>query len=356
VKGLKNENTSVKIIIANTSKEVEIGLGRNFPKAILKENQAIISSAALRNLGLDPKTTPTIELEINLQDIATTLLGEVTGGSITKVVGPNLDIKGTDVNLEKMGIDLLPFIKQAMEFVERFVEENGDNPLITMAASIILPLINTMLFTNTTLTLNQFMEMCSTMGDKNPLVIRGNFKIVRTVESPKGKWPDGLGKVMLIDDSYLLPLIINSTLTNLIGILAEQNSLLGIFLRSIVPLFSLGKDIKIEEFALTSQIVFKDRSRLYIQSKQQRDNQARDQLTFLATEVFGLEYRAKYELTLLASVDGISSFIVLLDVIFMLVTFFLMLLSILLIYSLMMSVFVLNNARMWMRRLMSIVC
>jgi len=273
-----------------------------------------------------------------LHDIATILFGEVTGGSSTKVVGPNLDIKGTDVNLEQMNINLRPFIKRAMEFVQTFVEENEDNPLIRIVASTILPLINTMLFTNDTVTLTQIMEMCNNMGDKNPLIIRGNFKIVQTVDSPKGKWSDGLGKVMLIDDSYLLPLIINSTVTNLFAILAEQNPLLEILLRSTVPIASLGKNIKIEEFALTSQIMFKDRSKLYIQSKQQRDNQALNQLTFLATEVFGLEYRVKYELTLLASVDSISSLIVLLNVIFMLVTFFLMLLSILLIYSLMMSV------------------
>lgn len=332
--GSGEENTSVKIVVANTSREIKIGLGRNFPKRALKDNQVIVSSAALHNLGLSPQSKPSVELTIDLLDIMTTLLSEVTSGTTNRVVGPTLDVKGSEVNLEKMDIDLQPYIIQALDLVQQMAQDNGN----TLLSEMVLPMVKGILLNNRTLSFNEFVEMCYAMGDKNPLIIKGEVEVVEAVESPKGKWPDALGKVMLMDDSYLLPFILNSLSKNLLAILAEQNPIMAAFVGPALQIGSLARSINIEQFALTTQIVFKDRSQLYIQSKGKRDGQARRQLAYLATEVFGLEYRAKYELTLLASVDSISSFTILLNVIFMLVTFFLLLLSVLLIYSLMMSV------------------
>ena len=98
------------------------------------------------------------------------------------------------------------------------------------------------------------------------------------------------------------------------------------------------KDVAIEEYALMSQMMLKDRASLYLEKTQTRDTLFRGYVRQLAADVFGLGYNVQYTLPLLAAVDGIASFIMLLDVAFMVVTFFLALLSILLIYSLMMSV------------------
>ncbi len=98
------------------------------------------------------------------------------------------------------------------------------------------------------------------------------------------------------------------------------------------------RNADVEQYALMDHILLTDRIELYQQSLKQRDRVARDRLRDLAANVFGLGYRAKYTLPLLAAVDSVDSFIVLLDVMFMVVTFFLALLSVLLIYSLMMSV------------------
>ncbi len=107
-----------------------------------------------------------------------------------------------------------------------------------------------------------------------------------------------------------------------------------LLLRALQPL----KNISVEQYALFSQIMFEDRDSLYLRSLNDRDKLSHDRIRHLAANVFGLNYRAKYELPLLSAVDAVNSFIVLLDVAFMVVTFFLSLLSILLIYSLMMSV------------------
>ncbi len=98
------------------------------------------------------------------------------------------------------------------------------------------------------------------------------------------------------------------------------------------------KTVAIEEYALLSQVLLKDRATLYLLKQQERDATFREFVRRLAADVFGLGYNVQYTLPLLAAVDGIGSFIMLLEVAFMVVTFFLALLSILLIYSLMMSV------------------
>ena len=188
------------------------------------------------------------------------------------------------------------------------------------------------------------------------------------MEKAEGKWASSLGKAILIDDSYIVPFLISAFTDNIRSLLRKYGCNIYMIdrenpiIRIMAELLMLGleklKLVKIEEYALLSEIVLKDRTDFYLKGMQQRDKDSRQYMRQLAANVFGLGYRAQYTAPLLAAVDSMDSFIILLDVAFLTVTFFLTLLSILLIYSLMMSVCIecLHFYRTLMRRRMSTVC
>lgn len=98
------------------------------------------------------------------------------------------------------------------------------------------------------------------------------------------------------------------------------------------------KNIPIEQYALSTDVMFKGRDTIYLKNMHDRGTEIRGYIRHLAADVFGVGYNVTYQIILLDTVEGIETFKIMIDVAFVVVTFFLCLLSILLIYSLMMSV------------------
>ena len=319
------ENTTVTLLFANTSKEVNIGLGREFTKRVIKGNNAMITNSALRSLGIPITGDRSIELYINLFDFLKTFFVE----SKTTVNNPNSkDKKEMDT---VMDLQLKPALKTILEGLQ---ELNLEKDLITK----LLDVIDILIPDDTKLSLGEFYRLCAEGQEKNPLLLKHVFNIDTSVEVPDGKWPTALGKVMLIDDSYLIPFLIEAFTENLRNYLLDNNIFLRIAAEILFTHLQDFKNFPIENYALMTQIVLKGRKDIYMKSTKERSIIVRNYIKTLASDHFGLDYKAKYQSSLLSSVNAIGTFIILLNAIFMIVTFFLSLLSILLIYSLMMSV------------------
>jgi hypothetical protein len=290
-----------------------MGLGREFPKKKLKGNEVIVTRSILRNIGIDPLSNPTLELYINLMDWLNAYYNE------TKLIAPHINYDNFQAKSTLKGIltSLQAFIK--------------DTVLVENLSLLIDQLVpNNMM-------LSGFFNMCAEQ-EFNPLILKHNFKVALSVEEPDGKWPMSLGKVMLIDNSYLLPFIVRAFSDNIRNLLLHSNIIVRICAEIVLGHLEELEYAPIEQYALITQLSLKNRKQIYTHSTEERGMLVRDYIKQLATDCFGLDYRAKYEATLLDSVDQIGMAIILLDTIFMIVTFFLTLLSILLIYSLMMSV------------------
>lgn len=309
--GATSENSTISLLFANTTKELNMGLGREFPKRKLRGNQMMISRSALRGLGIDPFSNPTLEVYVDLLEFINVYFTEA------QLYPPNSTLRA----------------KPALKTILNSFQASANSTLI---ANLLL-LVDQVVPGGSLLSVDELAQMCGEM-EINPLMLRGKFEVVASVEEGDGKWPGSLGKVILIDDSHLAPFIIRAVSENIRQLLSKSNVFIKILGEILIRHLQDLEDLPVEEYALTTQVMFKDRTEIYLKSTQERGVIVRGYIRQLATECFGLDYRAKYEASLLDSVDQIGMAIILLNVIFMIVTFFLTLLSILLIYSLMMSV------------------
>jgi len=339
------QNTSLAILFANTSKELEIGLGRDFPQRALQKNQAIISKSVLRSIGIADNSHPELEIYIDLFSLINAFIGgSINSFSLAQFSGgsrkPKYTPKNSEINFEQFKkIQLKPIIKEFMKKVIQTINDQKlkiKNPLSYKKLEAYL---DQLLPDEFNLNLINLYNKYADFGEENPLILKHKFKIVDSVDTPAGKWSGGLGKAVIIDDSYLMTFILEALSENIRILIKNENPIIKIIVEILLQHLDALKQLKIEQYALTTQMVFKDRTQIYLKSTDERDKLMRNNIRFLASNVFGLSYKAKYDLPLLSAVDGMGSFLIILDVSFMIVTFFLSLLSVLLIYSLMMSVF-----------------
>jgi len=308
------ENATLTLIFVNTTKEINMGLGREFPKRKLKDNEVILTRSILRSLDIDTSSNPTLELYINLMSFLDAFYNE------TKLQVPHINYDNFQAKSALKGI---------LGSLQNFI---NDRVLVENLRLLIDQLVPDNMM------LADFLNMCAEQ-EFNPLILKHNFKVVASVEEPDGKWPMALGKVMLIDDSYLLPFIIRAFSDNMRNLLSHNNIIVRICVEIVLGHLEEVEKVPIEQYVLITQLSLKDRKQIYTRSTEERGMLIRDHIKQLAMDCFGLDYSAKYEAVLLDSVDQIGMAMILLDSIFMIVTFFLSVLSILLIYSLMMSVY-----------------
>ena len=64
----QNVTTNCYVILADTKKERDIGLGRNFDQSVLAPNEAFVSASALRVLGINDFEGERVGLSIDLYD------------------------------------------------------------------------------------------------------------------------------------------------------------------------------------------------------------------------------------------------------------------------------------------------
>ena len=150
------------LLILDTLKEVQIGLGREFSKTVLKNREAFVTKSLLKYLNIDWDQNSQVQLVIDLRKYFNLLFALY---------------KNSDLNSNYYSdFNLYPIFKDIYEKI-----------------------------TNSELNSQK----------ENIFVIRVNFTIVESFESPNGKFADSYGNVMVIDWNYIIPTISEAFIKNI---------------------------------------------------------------------------------------------------------------------------------------------
>ena len=60
-------NTSAILLVIDSKKEIEIGIGKSFPQVVIGQHEAIVRNTALSYLDINPDNKEPVEIYIDLQ-------------------------------------------------------------------------------------------------------------------------------------------------------------------------------------------------------------------------------------------------------------------------------------------------
>jgi hypothetical protein len=182
------------VIIGDTKKERDIGLGRNFDQSVLTPNEAFVSASAMRVLGINDFEGERVGLSIDLYESLVT----------ADVIDPEDQSREEAIRsfLESSG--LLTGVTD-IEISSDLLEDSTGLPLgdaftITIPAEDIIDTIIASVVDN--------------------IAINVTYTVVKPVEEPNGKWPTALGNVIFLDVSA-----VNEALSSLVTGLNSNNPL-----------------------------------------------------------------------------------------------------------------------------------
>ncbi|CAG9323306.1 unnamed protein product [Blepharisma stoltei] len=300
-------NTSSYIIIADTKLERDIGLGRSFSKVVLGYGEAFATSSILTVLGITASQGQRLIIHFDFlssladagiisdnstrADIATQLLesfGLLNNTDTNYTINPNDVLGNTNPDLNVTG---LPNIT---------VSSNTTNQILIDAVA-------------------------------NLTVIDIPFTVVESIESPEGKWTAALGNVVLVDAKYIKDEIVSTVkgaLTQSLSVLNNQTT--------VDNLINSLESIDIFEYTLYVNIIVKDRIDIYTNDV----NHMKISFTHITNQIYnklGYGHPTEPQLLLAQNMEGIQIMKAFLDNVFMSVIVFLVILSFILIYSLMLG-------------------
>jgi len=258
----------------DSDREVEIGLGRGFSKSLLKANQAFATKSALKYLGIRDNGKDEIQLVFDISKyINFTSKEEFDQSELIQ------SIKNTDLNLYKS------------------------------LSSAYDKIFNMNLFT---FTLEAY-------------ILRINYTVIESFDSPNGKFADSYGNVLVIDAKHIIPEFLDSLKQNLMRFskLKVDFNYLDIIFKPII-------DIRIDDYALEVNAVLMNREEYYIHSR----NKFKD-------EYIKRSIPLNMNITVAAPVNGalggFQYIKLFLDSTLLTIVVFIVILSAMLIYSLMVS-------------------
>ena len=167
------------------------------------------------------------------------------------------------------------------------------------------------------------------------LNFRLNLTVREKVKSTGGKWPSASGNVLAMDSRHILDyLSINAE--RIVDEIVESFDISGLkpLILNYIKNFLQGFDIN--NYALTVNAIFKDKFEIY--SKDQKG--MRHYISNIAgeiTEIMGIDYKVNIEVPLYQIMSGLEYAKIFLQDIFIGIMFFLWMLCVLLVYSLMLG-------------------
>jgi hypothetical protein len=196
------------VFIIDSKKEVEIGLGRQFSKEILGYRQAFITHSSLRYLKVDAKIGEKVQLIIDTS--------------------------------KYLSMDNFENFANSPIFYE--IAQQHSN-FVAQAMSIMEKLFKTY----------QIEEI------KKSFILRLDFEVVDSFDSPRGKFPNSYGNVMVIDANHLLPDVLSVLSQNIISLTSDK-----LLSEDLQKLLDLSENIDIHEYAMQVDGVLKNREKYYI--------------------------------------------------------------------------------------------
>jgi ABC-type antimicrobial peptide transport system permease subunit len=303
----QNVTTNCYVIIGDTKKERDIGLGRNFDQSVLTPNEAFVSASAMRVLGINDFEGERVGLSIDLYESLVT----------ADVIDPEDQSREEAIRsfLESSG--LLTGVTD-IEISSDLLEDSTGLPLgdaftITIPAEDIIDTIIASVVDN--------------------IAINVTYTVVKPVEEPNGKWPTALGNVIFLDVSA-----VNEALSSLVTGLNSNNPLTNLAVNQtlIEDIQTQIDEFDIRRYTLFANVVVKDKLDVYTHTVEHMKARMAD-ITNKIYMNLGLDHPSSPSVPLSIQMEGAQIVKTFLDVIFMSVLTFLVILSILLIYSLMLG-------------------
>ena len=354
--------TTTTIIVVDTEREVQVKMGRLFNQQYRKlgKQEAYFSNTICAALGVPPKKGQRITMKIDLLELAGTLLGserlELPDGSTVSLSDAIKDPVLLKLFLAKeLGVDfdeniVVPTatITNDVLIQASLAARTGDTNAqllagLLVAASPIIP-------TTVSFRLGQLFDAIYPTLIQT-LIIEEEFIVADEIATPNGKYPNGIGNVMLIEredaerllrrtfvqlkeliDPIVTPLRPNASSLNASELAANNANPLVVAYEGLVSATS----IDLRHFAMQLSVQVKDRRTMYASDQ--------DTMQAMVTNISDrlAEVRPKNVtvsiLTPVAAAVGAFQFIRLfLDNIFNSMIFLLTLLGSLVIYSLMLG-------------------
>lgn len=368
------EKIRVFVLAFDSKKEISIGLGRNLMAPEIKGNESYLTLSTVISLNLNTKVNLKMDIlnsliyqgyvtlndsensnkskEEQVADLKNILKDSLRGFFVT--LGANTGQVNTTINssvikensrnisnlIKDSGLplndsinnypNLRNNIEQTLNLPSNILSNNSLqlNDVVALLDSVETLPNDTSININSTL--EAFLDVII-----DSLNLTSSFEIKSNISSPNGKWPDALGNVLAFDYHYIPNIIINSIYEAL-----EKSP--DPVLQSLLPtpafrntLTQTISSINLKQFTLTENLVLKDRMNIYM------DQNTIDR-TFIDTtnkffKLIGKDYPATASIPLALSVQGVLIIKSFLDSVFTSAVFILILLSMLLIYSLMIS-------------------
>ncbi len=178
----------------------------------------------------------------------------------------------------------------------------------------------------------------------NSLNMTFNMTVKELVKKPNGKWGDFMGNVITMDSNYIIKAVLESVMktledysSNTENISPDLRSFLDLFLNSNIrdSIINPIREVDINSFAMTDNFVFRNRMKTYSNTKSIKDSIIKITNNFY--KKIGKDHPSKPTAPLPGALNALFIMKNFLDNIFAVAVFLLILLSILLIYSLMLS-------------------
>eukprot|EP01133_Synstelium_polycarpum_P010243 gene10243-11942_t len=335
-----NTSSSLILLVMNSTLEHDLGLGRGWTHPPLVGNQAHVSSAFLRRIGVKPNANQTVNMHIDFIDILDRLGVSNSFPSFSDVEARIEDYIGIPIPAKVNISDVVAILNITNPtLVTQIIAILGDG--ISPDASMLYPLI---------VLRNLYNDVRAQLVIERPLVV------VDGIDEPGGKYPTALGNVAVLESEFVDTIFRERFLK--LSHLLDRNlttieSILRVALPYIAPDYNISqvldqlnsftkhatnfaKNFKLNEYSMMSVVMLRDRVKIYISP----DAELKLSMTAFTNEVamrIGYSYPATFT-TPISSVLSLFKYIRLsLNQIFNVVAAVLITLGALMIYSLLLS-------------------
>eukprot|EP01103_Thecamoeba_quadrilineata_P013162 TRINITY_DN3567_c0_g1_i2.p1 TRINITY_DN3567_c0_g1~~TRINITY_DN3567_c0_g1_i2.p1 ORF type:complete len:1198 (-),score=214.19 TRINITY_DN3567_c0_g1_i2:59-3133(-) len=309
-----------------------MGLGRSWNRRPLGQNEAYVSSSALRAIRVRPNRGERISVGIDVKKMLTGI----------GIGNPDLS---TDDYFRGM---LTPIIRQAvLTYLNQSqdVEVNTTDVLTTLGYTVpddysfMVP--NETRISPSKLPPEQVDQMVDRIYD---VVLQGSltegrlfneFTVVDEVADPSGKWPDVLGSVVVVEAKFV-PYFLKTLLPSNRVLVDALFQSLGFTDVNSQNLDESLDNANINQYAMMVAVGYRDRLDAYLLNNQPRQRKLID-FTNEVSLALGIDYPANFELPISDALNGLGYIRMFLDQIFASTVLILIGLSVMLIYSLLLS-------------------
>jgi len=305
--------TSGVVMVIDSKNEVEIGLGRDFTKELLGANQAFVLDSGLEYLGIKPNNQDEIRVTIDTRDFLSTIFD--TSNPLTQA-----DIEKLT---QEAGLDLNSTQNVQVNVADFFNFTDAENAL-----GIDLSPIQDFNFTVTPVDIYDII-----LDNQDALfVLNFDFQVIGSFDAPMGKFANSFGNAVVIDSNYLIEEVTEVVNTNLNSLNSSIPTVLSSTFTTVLNVTENLENLELNHYAMQVDAVFRNREDYYMSTPENNERMIINLQTDLNLDI-PLESTAP----VLGALEGLNFIRLFLQSTFMTIVFFMILLSVMLIYSLMIA-------------------